>query len=191
MLTLDRSFFARDARTVARDLLGKQLVRSHRGCRMSGRIVETEAYLGARDSASHAFRGQTERNAPMFGPAGFAYVYFIYGMYHMFNVVTGVAGKPEAVLIRSLEPLEGHAEMQKRRCRSGSGLTDGPGKLCQALGVDRSLSGLDLTAGHKIWIENCRSQSGRKILTGPRVGIAYAAEKDRRAPWRYTLLVRD
>ena len=188
---LDRSFFARDARTVARDLLGKQLVHNYRGYRMSGRIVETEAYLGARDSASHAFRGQTKRNAPMFGPAGVAYVYFIYGMYHMFNVVTGVVGKPEAVLIRSLEPLEGQAEMQKRRGRGRSGLTDGPGKLSQALGVDRSLSGLDLTTGHKIWIENCKRPADRKIKTGPRVGIAYADEKDRRAPWRYILLVKD
>lgn len=187
METLVRSFYARDSRRVARNLLGQHLVRTLKGLRLSGRIVETEAYLGPQDSASHAYRGQTPRNAPMFGPAGVAYVYFVYGRHHMFNVVTGHDGEPGAVLIRSIEPLEGRAEMERRRGKKGPVLTNGPGKLCQALGVDRSLSGWDLTIGQKIWLEKGDPLPDREVLSGPRVGIAYATAKDRMAHWRFML----
>lgn len=143
---MDRDFFRRDVEVVARDLLGARLVSTVGGERTSGVIVETEAYLGSDDPASHAATrvGRTDRNAAMFGPAGHAYVYLIYGMHWCMNVVTGEEGDPQAVLLRGLEPLEGIDVMEERRGRSRD-LGSGPGRLCQALGVDRELYGHDLT----------------------------------------------
>ena len=184
---LDRAFFNRDTLTVARNLLGKRLVRCIRGQRLSGMVVETEAYLGAEDSASHAFRGQTPRNAVMFGPAGMAYVYLVYGMHHMLNVTTDANGIPGAVLLRAMEPLESIDRMTELRGGSGRSLADGPGKLCQALAVDLSLKGMDVTLGERLWFENLRDVPANDIVRGPRVGIAYASEKDRQAPWRFRL----
>jgi len=184
---LDRAFFNRDTLTVARNLLGKRLVRCIRGQRLSGMVVETEAYLGAEDSASHAFRGQTPRNAVMFGPAGMAYVYLVYGMHHMLNVTTDANGIPGAVLLRAMEPLESIDRMTELRGGSGRSLADGPGKLCQALAVDLSLKGMDVTLGERLWFENLRDVPANDIVRGPRVGIAYASEKDRQALWRFRL----
>jgi DNA-3-methyladenine glycosylase len=185
---LKRAFFNRDTLTVARELLGKRLVRYSRGQRLSGMIAETEAYLGADDSASHAFRGQTPRNAVMFGSAGIAYVYLVYGMHHMLNVTTEAPGTPGAVLLRAVEPLEGIDRMTELRGVSGRGLADGPGKLCRALAVDFSLRGMDLTLGERLWFETLRDVPANDIVRGPRVGIAYASEVDRQAPWRFRLI---
>jgi DNA-3-methyladenine glycosylase len=184
---LNRAFFNRDTLTVARDLLGKRLVRYSWGQRLSGMVVETEAYRGADDSASHAFRGQTPRNAVMFGPAGMAYVYLVYGMHHMLNVTTEADGTPGAVLLRAVAPLEGIDRMTELRGRSGRGLADGPGKLCRALAVNLSLKGMDVTLGERLWFETYRDVPENDIVRGPRVGIAYASEKDRQAPWRFRL----
>jgi DNA-3-methyladenine glycosylase len=149
-------------------------------------IAEVEAYRGLEDSASHAWRGPTPRNAPMFGPAGHAYVYFIYGLHHMFNVVTGEEGVPWAVLVRGLIPEQGLETMARLRGRK-RGLADGPGKLCQALAVDRDLDGASLTAGVGVWLEQGVEWPESAVLAGPRVGIDYALPIHRDAPWRLRL----
>ncbi|NOX62846.1 MAG: DNA-3-methyladenine glycosylase [Chloroflexi bacterium] len=183
---LSREFYARTALEVAPDLLGCLLVRELDGERLVGRIVETEAYYGEEDAASHAFRGPTERNRAMFGPAGHAYIYLIYGMYYCLNVVTGEEGRGEAVLIRALEPLQGIEMMKQRRGRDKvRELTNGPAKLCQALGIDRRLYGHDLTLGRVLWIES-GPRPHEPILTGPRVGVR-GDEHARNAAWRFYL----
>jgi DNA-3-methyladenine glycosylase len=151
-LYLGRAFFAADPVTVARALVGAVLEVTAPGTgRASGRIVEVEAYGGPDDPASHAAGGPTPRSAIMFGPPGLAYVYFIYGMHHCLNVVTGPAGSAGAVLIRALEPLEGRDGMAVRRgldplrCRDRD-LAGGPGRVCQALGIDLAWNGLPVTA---------------------------------------------
>jgi DNA-3-methyladenine glycosylase len=148
-------------------------------------ICESEAYLGSKDSASHAFSGQTQRNTVMFGPAGVAYVYFVYGMHHMLNIVTEEKNNPGAVLIRAIVPLEGVKHMERYRGRRGKDLTNGPAKLCQALVVDKSLNGLDITAGNKLWLEDRPLIPGGYIKKGPRIGIDYAKETDKRAARRF------
>ena len=182
---LKHDFYARDTRIVARELLGKKLVRKYRGHAISGLVCETEAYLGAFDSASHAFRGKTPRNAVMYGRAGIAYVYFVYGMHYLLNVVTEAEENPCAVLIRALVPFEGLSHMQRHRGRSGKDLTDGPAKLCQALVIDKALNRWDLTAGRKLWLEAQPSIPLRLIKKGPRIGIDYAKPADRRAALRF------
>lgn len=145
MQTLPWEFYVRDAATVARQLLGKQLIHETAAGMMVGTIVETEAYRSHDDPGCHAARGKTARNAPMFAQGGQAYVYFIYGMHHCFNVVTGPEGKGEAVLIRALAPLEGiPIMMQNRRQQKVLLLCNGPGKLCQALGIDMGCNRLNL-----------------------------------------------
>jgi DNA-3-methyladenine glycosylase len=145
---LPRAFYTRgDAVAVARELLGSLLVaRARDGRRVSGIIVETEAYRGPEDRASHAYGGRrTRRTETMYAPGGTAYVYFVYGMYHQFNVVTNVADVPHAVLVRALEPVEGVDLMRRRRGGvAPPELTSGPGRLCIALGIDRRLYGADL-----------------------------------------------
>jgi DNA-3-methyladenine glycosylase len=138
MHVLDRKFYERDTRQVARALLGKKLVRKIGRGELSGMIVETEAYCGQADSACHAHRGKTLRNAVMFGKPGHAYVYFTYGMHFMLNLVTEEEGNPCAVLVRAIEPLTGKKEMEFRRKMAGVQLANGPAKLCQALGIDKS-----------------------------------------------------
>jgi DNA-3-methyladenine glycosylase len=146
---LPRSFFARDTPTVARELLGKVLVSRAGDTVTGGRIVETEAYLGAGDPGSHAAtKGMTRRNAVMYGPPGVAYVYFTYGNHHMINLVTEAEGTAGAVLIRALEPLTGVEEMLRRRAPAhGADLANGPGKLAAALGIDLTDNGTALGAG--------------------------------------------
>jgi DNA-3-methyladenine glycosylase len=176
---LSRSFFARAAHEVAPDLLGQVLVRTFPdGSRASVRIVEVEAY-GPDDPASHAFRGETPRNAVMFGPPGHLYVYFTYGMHHCMNVVTGGSGEGSAVLLRAAEPLEGEEEMVVRRGREGAlDLCSGPGRLAQALAVDRRDDGIDLVAGDRLWLE--AAPRVEPVAVGNRVGVHETSRH-----WRY------
>lgn len=187
MSRLPREFYTRpNVLHVARDLLGRLLVVPNRnGKRVSGRIVEVEAYRGPQDRAAHSYGGRrTRRTEPMFGVGGTAYVFFVYGMYYQFNVVTNVAETPHAVLIRAVEPVEGIDVMRKRRdSQPDHNLTNGPGKLCIALDIDRRLDGDDLL-GHKVWLEEDAKIPRSRIMSGPRIGIDYAAEwKDK--PWRF------
>ena len=143
---IDRVFFIRPTLIVARALLGQRLVREIDGQRLSGLIVETEAYIGFDDTASHASKGRTARTEVMFGPPGQTYVYLIYGMYHMLNLVTEPVDFPAAVLIRAIEPLEGIEFMQRhRRQTTIANLTNGPGKLCQALAINQAFNRWDVT----------------------------------------------
>ena len=187
---LPRAFYTRpDVLAVARDLLGTVLVvPTRRGGRVAGRIVETEAYRAPEDRASHAWGGRrTRRTETMYGPGGTAYVYFVYGMYYQFNVVTNDADVAHAVLIRALEPLEGLSLMRRRRPgRIDSALARGPGALCVALGIDGSYDRADLL-GNRVWLEEGPVRVGAKdIARGPRVGIDYAGEWAAR-PWRFWL----
>jgi DNA-3-methyladenine glycosylase len=172
---------------VARDLLGRLLVVPARdGRRVAGVIVETEAYRGPEDRASHAWNGRrTARTETMYAVGGTAYVYFVYGMHHQFNVVTNAADTPHAVLVRALEPVEGIELMRRRRRAAGDhALTSGPGKLCEALGIDRRLDRVDLV-GARAWIEEGpRRVSETAVASGPRIGIDYAGEWMLR-PWRF------
>jgi DNA-3-methyladenine glycosylase len=178
LVKLPRRFYLRPAITVARDLLGTYLVSRSAGQALIGRIVEVEAYLGERDPASHAYRGKTPRNEVMFGEGGHLYVYFTYGMHHCCNVVTGPEGRASAVLLRAVEPVRGVDLMRERREGgtrgrvSDAALTNGPGKLCQALGITRELNGADL-CGERIWIGKTRGPRRRmKVARSPRVGIS-------------------
>jgi DNA-3-methyladenine glycosylase len=183
---LPREFYSRlDVLAVARELLGRRLVVPARGGqRVAGRIVETEAYQGPEDRASHAHGGRrTRRTETMYGIGGTAYVYFVYGMYHQFNVVTGPAEVPHAVLVRALEPAEGLALMRRRRGTKDQGLTSGPGKLCMALGIDRRLDAADLL-GERVFLEAGNPVPDSAVASGPRIGIDYAGEWARR-PWRF------
>lgn len=172
-----REDFAHPADKLARGLLGQRLVRILRGQRLSGLIVETEAYLGPHDRASHAAGGRrTARNESMYGPPGLAYVYFTYGMHHCFDVVGGEVGHPAAVLVRAIEPTEGIERMRSlrfgRNAREASDrqLASGPGKLCQALDIDRALDGTDLVTSQDVWIEREPSLA-RPPRRGPRIGL--------------------
>ena len=185
MSILNRQFYARETLAVAGALLGKKLVRKYSGNILSGLICEIEAYLGSTDSASHAFKGKTPRNTVMFGCAGRAYVYFVYGMHYLLNVVTEEEENPCAILIRAIVPLGGIEHMQRYRGRSGKDLTDGPAKLCQALAIGKTLNGWDLTTGKKLWVEDRPTIPERYIKKGSRIGIDYAKPADRRAARRF------
>jgi DNA-3-methyladenine glycosylase len=184
---LPRAFYTRpNVLTIARDLLGKLLVvPDEDGRRVSGMIVEVEAYRGPEDRASHAFGGRrTKRTETMYREGGNAYVYFVYGMYYQFNVVCNVPDIPHAILVRALEPVEGIELMRERRHRQPDhNLTNGPGKLCIALNIDRALNGADLL-GDRVWIEDYQSVPARRIAKGPRIGIDYAQEWIDK-PWRF------
>lgn len=181
---LRRDFFVRDPRRVARELLGKVLIRQDRGTRLTARIVEVEAYLGARDPASHSFPGRTLRNAVLFGPPGYAYIYFIYGNHYCLNVSCEPEGKAGGVLFRALEPLSGIEEMARARgiTLNGTGdlrkLTSGPGRLAEAFGITRDRdNGCDLTSeAGTLWIGDEGYRAGSIVLT-PRIGITKAAER--------------
>jgi DNA-3-methyladenine glycosylase len=194
-MQLQRPFYERPARTVARALLGKRLVRLFQGERLAGMIVETEAYCDADepDLACHGDRANngrpTARTAVMFGPPGFAYVYFTYGLHWMFNVVTGQVGEANAVLIRALEPVEGEAIMaDRRRGLPQSQWTNGPAKLAQALAIDKSLNGANLCAPEGvIWLEDAPAVDPAAIAVGPRIGLGQTPEPWLSAPWRFWL----
>ena len=167
---LGLEFYARPADTVANDLLGMTLIINHDGFEQRGRIVETEAYLGEQDLAAHSSKGRTPRTEVMFGPPAVSYVYLIYGMYNMFNIVTDKEDSAHAVLVRAIEPL-----------LNIEGKTDGPGKLCKAMGITREHNKLSLL-GEKIWLE--QGAPAQSIKVTPRIGIDYAKEwKD--APLRF------
>jgi DNA-3-methyladenine glycosylase len=166
-MILSRDFFAQPAREVARQILGARLVRRLPGGRSAvGRVVETEAYVGANDLACHAARGRTARTEVLFGPPGRSYVYLVYGMHCCLNAVTDPEGHPAAVLFRAIEPLEGI-----------EGATDGPGKLCRALAIDRGLNDVDLSGGVLFFEEG--SPPGR-IASSARIGVDYAGPWARR-----------
>lgn len=191
---LDRAFFARDPVTVARELVGAVLeVTTADGDRLAGRLVEVEAYGGPDDPASHAAAGPTPRSAIMFGPPGVAYVYFIYGMHHCLNVVTGPQGTAGAVLLRALEPLTGRAAMAARRGLAADNAGDrdlaaGPGRLCRALGIDRGWNGLPVAAGLRAPAApaagrlrlRARALEPRTVVS-PRIGVRQGAQ----VPWRF------
>lgn len=187
---LDRAFFARNPRRVARELLGKVLVRNGTHARLAARIVEVEAYLGEQDPAAHAAAGRTLRNAVLFGPPGHAYVYFIYGNHYCLNVSCEPEGKAGSVLFRALEPLSGIDRMARARGITLRGsrdlvkLTRGPGRLSQAFGITRTRdNGCDLTLpSSSLWIGQDGRHTGRVVLT-PRIGITKAADR----PLRYVL----
>ncbi|MCK4427634.1 MAG: DNA-3-methyladenine glycosylase [candidate division Zixibacteria bacterium] len=183
---LDRKFYNRSTLKVARELLGKYLVVEKGGNYVSGKIVETEAYIGRHDPASHAYRGLTSRNKVMFGDPGYAYVYFTYGMHHCLNFVTERYGFPAATLIRALEPTDGieimtETRVGKRRRKTGDlkNLTNGPAKLCQALGIDRTLNGAYLCSDI-IYIED-RGNRPTKIASTSRIGVKEGKDKK----WRF------
>lgn len=182
---LPRSFYEQSTVEVARQLLGKYLVRKHPDGTTVGRIVETEAYIGPEDKACHASRGRTARTEVMFGPAGYAYVYFVYGFHHMLNLVTEDMGFPAAVLIRAVEPVDGITLMKKRRrTEAPRNLASGPGKLCEAFSIDRSLNGIDLCGPLLFAID--AGEPAPKIAAKPRIGVDYAGRwKDK--PWRFLI----
>ncbi|MDB5802601.1 MAG: DNA-3-methyladenine glycosylase [Rhodocyclales bacterium] len=170
MKKLTHDFYIRDTTTVAQELLGTLLVHRVDGVERIGRIVETEAYLGPHDLAAHSSKGITKRTQVMYGPPGVAYVYLIYGMHNCMNVVTEPEGHGAAVLIRALEPVE-----------NLPGNTRGPGLLCKAMGIDRTLNGHDLTSDD-FYIAAAESGDRLKIMKRPRIGVAYAGD------WAHELL---
>jgi DNA-3-methyladenine glycosylase len=187
---LNRAFFARNPRRVARELLGKVLVRQSDGQFLAARIVEVEAYLGRNDPASHSYAGKTARNAVLFGPPGYAYVYFIYGNHYCLNVSCERDGKAGGVLFRAVEPLRGIEEMARARKIEVRGprdlirLTSGPGRMAEAFGITRTRdNGDDFTSpASGLWIGDDKSHPGRIQIT-PRIGISKAADR----PLRYIL----
>lgn len=191
---LARSFYARDTHVVAKDLLGKLLVRRWRGKEIIGRILEVESYIGEDDAACHARFGRTKRNAIMFGEAGHAYVYLIYGMYHMLNVVTEKKGFPAAVLIRRVWPAElstttsyGRLAERTEVSLAAASLLAGPGKLTRELVISRAQNGIDLVTSKQLLIvdDGFHITEG-EVITSPRIGVEYAGE-DALLPWRYEL----
>lgn len=186
---LKSNFFERPAVEVAPDLLGKILVRKTERGIISGKIVETEAYVGEEDLACHARSGKTERNKVMYEQGGLIYVYLIYGMYYNFNIVVSKKDIPEAVLIRSLEPLGGTDLAQENlkkfgRVRADKDFMKGPGKLCAALDIDKSFYGEDIAKSQKIWVEDMGEEP--EIETSKRIGIDYA-DIYRDKLWRYSI----
>ncbi len=182
---LQRDFYERPTLDVAHDLIGKILVREIDDLRLSGIICEAEAYLGIDDTASHASKKKTPRNSVMFDPGGVAYVYFVYGLHYMFNIVTEPDETAGAVLIRAIYPQENIQEMIKRRNGNSKHIADGPAKLCQALDISKNLNGKDLTEKKDIWLEKGIIIPDSIVNKGPRIGIQYASEKDQQAPYRF------
>lgn len=187
---LPLAFYQRDTTTVARELLGKRLCRQlPDGTRLSGHIVETEAYLGHDDPACHSYGGRhTPRTATMYAAGGVAYVYLIYGMYHCLNAVTRGEGEPEAVLIRALAPEQGQAYWQARfpRLKPAQWLS-GPGRLCRALAIDKAQNGLSLRSD-ELWIEAGRPVAAAQVVAAPRIGVDYAGLA---AAWPLRFYLRD
>jgi DNA-3-methyladenine glycosylase len=170
-------FYERDTETVAREMLGKLLQCTTPAGTASGIIVETEAYVGEHDGACHAAAGLTARTAPLYQRGGIAYVYFIYGMYWCFNAVTRAAGSPSAVLVRAVQPVQGIPLMRRRRphARRDRDLTNGPGKLCTALGIDGSMNCNSLQRGSLV-IRDCVDYDDSEVAITPRIGIRKAAD---------------
>lgn len=189
---LPRDFFARPTLTVARAVLGARLVRLEAGQRIAGTITEAEAYIGESDLGCHARAGRTPRTEVMYRLPGHAYVYFTYGMHWMLNFVTEAEGFPAAVLIRGLQPLEGLDVIgARRKGRPQPEWADGPAKLCQALGIDGSLNGVDLCAAEAmLFVEQGAVIPDDCVTIGPRVGLNSVPEPWRSMPWRFQVKVR-
>lgn len=189
MAKLNNAFYERaDVLKIAQQLLGKLLVTEIGGVRTSGRIVETEAYAGATDRASHAWNNRrTRRTETMYAAGGLAYVYLCYGIHHLFNVVTNQRDIPHAVLVRGLEPVDGIGTMLWRcgKQRLDTTLTAGPGSLSKALGITTALTGESLS-GDILWIEDAPVLPRSQIISGTRVGVAYARE-DAYLPYRFSV----
>lgn len=196
-MRVSKEFFARDTLLVAKELLGKVLVREFNGMTLKGRIVETEAYIGSVDKACHAYGGKrTPRVEPLYGEPGVAYVYFIYGMYYCFNIITKEEGSPEGVLIRAVEPLEGLDVISQLRFKKSykeltntqkKNLTNGPGKLCMAFGITKENTWDDLTENKELYVEEQLIQyhiNDFEVVETTRVGIDYA-EEARDFLWRF------
>lgn len=184
---LPRAFYEEDTLQVARAILGKQLVHLEDGERLSGLIVEAEAYCGEQDLGCHAKAGRTRRTEVMYGEAGTAYVYFTYGMHWMFNCVTQPEGQPAAVLIRAIVPQEGLGKIEKRRGNQPrKHWTDGPAKLTQALGINGKHNGIDLTEeGEILFLEEGLEIPEKAVTTGPRIGLYSVPEPWKSKPWRF------
>lgn len=186
---LRRSFFDRPTRTVARELLGCRLVRELGGTPLVGAIVETEAYIGERDLACHAKAGRTPRTEIMYGPPGYAYVYFTYGMHWMLNLVTEADGFPAAVLIRAFEPLAGIERMQELRGgKPLAQLASGPAKLTQALGIAREENGMDCCRpGSSLTLVRGEAVPPSSVVATPRIGLGQTPEPWLSKPWRFLI----
>jgi len=181
---LKRAFFKASALNLAQDLLGKHLVRKMGGKRIIGKIVETEAYIGPEDKASHAYQGKiTERNKVEYLRGGYVYIYLCYGLYWQFNVTAAEEGEPECVLIRALEPLEGIKKPPYRDEKKLVNLANGPGKLCRWMKLDGSFKGEDLCLSKRIWLEDPGGVKTR-IVAETRIGIDYAGSWAKK-PWRF------
>jgi DNA-3-methyladenine glycosylase len=190
MAILTRNFYDRPALAVARALLGCRLVRHQSGHRLTGLIVETEAYQGEDDLGSHASAGKTPRTAVMYGPPGYAYVYFTYGMHWLPNALTGMDGIPGAVLIRAIHPVEGQTRMAENRAYNAHkrGWTDGPAKLTQALAVEGAFNKVDLCSEEKgLWIEPGEPIQDNIVQQTARVGLNSVPEPWRSIPWRFVV----
>ncbi len=186
-MKIEQSFYMRSALEAAPELLGKIFVRRFNDRVLAGMITEVEAYLGAADAASHAYRGRTDRNAVMFGEGGHLYVYFTYGMHYCANIVTGPADRAEAVLIRAVKPLEGMDVMTANRTTPGKPLmrnhiADGPAKFCQAFAIGRADNGTDLL-GESIYVNDAPAAPAESIVCTPRIGITNGKEH----LWRFVL----
>jgi len=186
-MRLTREFFMQPTLTIARQLLGMRLVRLDGGQRLSGYIMEVEAYYGEEDLACHARVGRTPRTQVMYGPPGHAYVYFTYGMHWCLNVVTEAEGFPAAVLLRSIEAEEGlEIIAQRRGAQPRQHWTDGPGKICQALDIDGRLNGADLCAPvAELFIEAGKEILPENVTISPRVGLNSVPEPWKSIPWRF------
>jgi len=183
---LPKQFYLQDTRKVARQLLGKLLVREQDGKRISGVIVETEAYRGFNDTACHAHKGPTPRCRVMFDEGGFTYVYLTYGIHNMLNIVTEKKLFPSAVLIRAIEPVEGVDLMVKNRKTDDlRSLTSGPAKLTKALRIDRAQNAKDITKRGEVWVEDFMINKQLSIVKTPRIGIDYADPEARGWEWRF------
>lgn len=193
-MRLTKDFYDKDALLLSKDLLGKILVHKVDGHILKGKIVETEAYIGALDKASHAYNNRrTERTAPLFGPAGISYVFFIYGMYNCFNIISGKENEGEGVLIRALEPVNDleymsllrykkpYSELKKAQIKN---LTNGPGKLCIAMSINKTNNWDDLTSSEDFYLEYGEEISLTDIVDSKRIGIDYA-EEARDFLWRF------
>lgn len=186
-MKITKEFYERSALEVAPDLLGLTLVHKTKEGICKGKIVEVEAYMGTKDKAAHSYSGKpTNRTKTMFGPSGHAYVYLIYGMHYCMNVVANEIDTPEAVLIRALEPIEGLDIMtERRKGKVLKQLCSGPGKLCEAMAIDKFNNGMDLT-GSQLYIEQSQEDEGFQIEKSKRINIDYAKEA-RDFLWRYTI----
>jgi len=184
---LSREFFARDTLIVAREILGKQIVHNQEGKRISGTILETEAYKGEDDLACHARAGRTPRTAVMFGQAGHAYVYFNYGIHWLLNFVTETVGFPGAVLIRGVFPIDGlEIIATRRRGQPQSEWVNGPAKLCQAFGLDKKFNGVDICSPETtLFVEDAHPVPDSAVTIGPRVGLTNVPEPWKSTPWRF------